>query len=270
MYRWMRIVCTALLSLLLMASPALADETLAAQIREHAGAHRLLVLGEYHGTRETPLLVAQLADDYSRDGTPLVLALEMPRGENASLQAYLDSDGDTEARRVLQARQFWKVTDDQHDGRRSRDMLELIEAMRVLAKQHRDVKVLGYDEDISEHGNQSRDDAQAKALRRLHHEAPSHARLVVLAGNVHAMRRRPADAPAEMQQRPMASQLVDLDLYSVRLEALEGQFWACMQRCQALPLRARAARLPRVETAEDRMYDLTVWMPEFSVARLFD
>lgn len=133
MYRWMRIVCTALLSLLLMASPALADETLAAQIREHAGAHRLLVLGEYHGTRETPLLVAQLADDYSRDGTPLVLALEMPRGENASLQAYLDSDGDTEARRVLQARQFWKVTDDQHDGRRSRDMLELIEAMRVLA-----------------------------------------------------------------------------------------------------------------------------------------
>jgi hypothetical protein len=269
MYRWMGIVCALLLGLL-VSSRALADESVAAQIRGHAGTHRILVLGEYHGTREIPLVVAQLADVYSRDGTPLVLALEMPRGENASLQAYLDSNGDADARHALRSRAFWKVSDDQHDGRRSRDMLDLIEAMRALRQQHRDVKVLGYDEDISEHGNQSRDDAQAKALRRLHHEAPSQARLMVLAGNVHAMRRRPADAPAEMQQRPMASQLIDLDLYSVRLEAREGEFWACMQRCQALRLRAQAARPPRVETAEDRMYDLIVWTPKFSVARLID
>lgn len=56
MHRWMRSACTLLLSLLL-ASPALADEMTAAQIRQHAGEHRLLVIGEYHGTRETPLLV---------------------------------------------------------------------------------------------------------------------------------------------------------------------------------------------------------------------
>ena len=104
MYRWIGIVCALLLGLLLVSSRALADETVAAQIRGHAGTHRILVLGEYHGTREIPLVVAQLADDYSRDGTPLVLALEMPRGENASLQAYLDSNGDADARHALRLR----------------------------------------------------------------------------------------------------------------------------------------------------------------------
>jgi len=269
MHRWMRSACTLLLSLLL-ASPALADETTAAQIRQHAGEHRLLVIGEYHGTRETPLLVRQLVDDYSHEGAPVVLALELPRGENRLLADYVESNGDVSARDALRTSGFWTVRDDQHDGRRSRDMLDLIEAVRVLKEHGRSVSVLGYDVDSSDGSNQVRDDALAAELRRAYRRLPVDGTMLVLAGNVHAMRHRPMDAPKEMQQRPMASQLVDLDVYSVRLEALEGEFWACMQRCQALPLRAQAARLPRVETAEDRMYDLIVWMPEFSVARLFD
>lgn len=74
-FRW----TTALLLALGMAVTAHADDT-AAQIRQHAGDHRLLVLGEFHGTRETPLLVRQLVDGYSRTG-PVLLALELPRGE---------------------------------------------------------------------------------------------------------------------------------------------------------------------------------------------
>jgi hypothetical protein len=72
-FRW----TTALLLALGVALTAHADDT-AAQIRQHAGEHRLLVLGEFHGTRETPLLVRQLVDDYSRNG-PVLLALELPR-----------------------------------------------------------------------------------------------------------------------------------------------------------------------------------------------
>lgn len=86
-FRW----TTALILALGMAVTAHADDT-AAQIRQHAGDHRLLVLGEFHGTRETPLLVRQLVDDYSRTG-PVLLALELPRGETSTLRDYLASDG---------------------------------------------------------------------------------------------------------------------------------------------------------------------------------
>ena len=126
-FRW----TTALILALCMAVPAHADDT-AAQIRQHAADHRMLVLGEFHGTRETPLLVRQLVDDYSGDGTPVLLALELPRGENPTLRDYLASDGGAAARQRLRGRAFWAVRDDQHDGRRSRDMLAMIEDLRAL------------------------------------------------------------------------------------------------------------------------------------------
>ncbi|WP_201525453.1 hypothetical protein, partial [Klebsiella pneumoniae] len=70
-FRW----TTALMLALGMAVTAHADDT-TAQIRQYAAGHRMLVLGEFHGTRETPLLVRQLVDDYSRNGAPVLLALE--------------------------------------------------------------------------------------------------------------------------------------------------------------------------------------------------
>ncbi len=61
-FRW----TTALMLALGMAVTVHADDTVT-QIRRYAADHRMLVLGELHGTRETPLLVRQLVDDYSRD-----------------------------------------------------------------------------------------------------------------------------------------------------------------------------------------------------------
>lgn len=259
----------ALMLVLGMAVTAQADET-AAQIRQHAADHRMLVLGEYHGTRQTPLLVRQLVDDYSRDHTPVLLALELPRAENPSLRDYLDSNGSPAARQRLQQRAFWTVRDDQHDGRRSRDMLAMIESLRALKAQGRDIGIVGYDVDRSDDGNQARDEGMAVEVRRLYQGLPDEARMVVLSGNVHAMLQRPEGAPPEMQMQPMASLLRDLDLYSVRLEALRGQFWACLDRCKALPLRDQVVRAPQADTEAGRQYDLWVWMPELSVGTLAD
>lgn len=267
MQRWTRTM-TALLLTAALVTTARADET-AMQIRQHAGEHRLLVLGEYHGTRETPLLVRQLVDDYSRDGTPVVLALELPHSEDAALAAYLASEGGAEAMTALRASRYWSVIGERHDGRRSHDMLELIEAVRALRAQGRAVQVIGYDLVVSTRGNQTRDDAMAAILRQAYLRLPGNARLLVLTGNVHAMRQRPADAPPEMQLQPMAAMLADLDLYSVRLDARKGSIWACLpDSCSSLPLRDRPGRELRVSTEPDRQYDLWVWMPELSVGRL--
>ncbi len=261
-FRW----TSALLLALGMALNAHADDT-AVQIRQHAGEHRLLVLGEFHGTRETPLLVRQLVDDYSRNG-PVVLALELPRGETPTLRDYLASDGGEQARQQLRRRAFWSVRDDQHDGRRSRDMLAMIESLRVLKSQGRVIEVVGYDVNASKGGNQARDDRMATELRRLYRRLPADARMLVLTGNVHAMLQRPGGAPPEMQMHPMASQLRDLDIYSVRLGAQRGQAWGCAGRCVARSLPEQVATAPRVDADAKRPYDLWVWMPELSVGTL--
>lgn len=263
-FRW----TAALLLALGMALSAHADDT-AAQIRQHAGDHRLLVLGEFHGTRETPLLVRQLVDDYSRNG-PVLLALELPRAENPTLRDYLQSDGGAAARQHLHGRAFWTVRDDQHDGRRSRDMLAMIEGLRVLKTQGRVIEVVGYDVNASNGGNQARDDSMAAELRRLYRRLPDGARMVVLTGNVHAMLRRPEGMPPELQRQPMASQLRDLDIYSVRLGALRGQAWACADHCMARSLPEQVARGPRVDAHAGRQHDLWVWMPQLSVGTLVD
>lgn len=55
---------------------------------------RIILVGEMHGTREFPALVARLACQALEAGRPLTLALEMPHEEEARLAAYVASDGD--------------------------------------------------------------------------------------------------------------------------------------------------------------------------------
>ncbi len=270
-WRWMAgwVIGMALGAANAAPAPVTRVEDTAAQIIQHAGDARLIVLGEYHGTAETPRLVADLVERYSRDNAAVRLGLEMPMSENVALARYLRSNGDPDAREALRTTPFWSVKDNQHDGRRSRDMLDLIESIRSLRAQGRDVGVAGYDvETGSSTDNDMRDAAMATHLHQQFNALPPGARMLVLTGNVHAMRSPPADAPPEMQQRTMASHLLDLPLYSVRLEALRGHFWACVQPCRALPLIERAPRDPELSTDQDRQYDLVVFLPGLSVGTL--
>lgn len=216
-----RLLAGLLLGFALAASaapPPAAVDTLAG----FAGERRLVLLGEFHGTRETPVLVAELAERFSVK-SPVVLALEMHTDEQASLDAYLASDGDAHARAALRSRAFWTREDDQHDGRRSHDMLDLIERMRVLRAEGRDVRLLAYDPGST--GDATvRDAGMARRIRAAFADAPA-ARMLVLTGNVHAMLERPAFAPH--LQVPMGWHLRDLEPASIRITAADGAFWGC-------------------------------------------
>src|SRR5450432_1995543 len=95
-------------------------------IRSEAADHRLILLGELHGTREIPKLVGQLVSAYAEQG-PVVLGLEVHHSELGALHRYLASDGGQKAHSALQATAFWNVKGVQHDGRINYDALELIE-----------------------------------------------------------------------------------------------------------------------------------------------
>lgn len=186
---WMAVMVASMVCGTAAAVPAGGVGDTATQIVTLAGNHRLVVLGEYHGTAETPLLVADLMERYSRDNASVRLGLELPMSENAALARYLRSNGDADARDALRTSPFWRVKDGQHDGRRSRDMLALIEALRKLRMQGRDVGVAGYDvETGSADSSEQRDAAMAVHLRQQFNALPVAARMLVLTGNVHAMR----------------------------------------------------------------------------------
>lgn len=263
---------SVLAACLLLAAPAMAvagpadDDGIAeaAELIHHqAGEHRLLLLGEKHGTREIPILVRALVAAYAQEG-PVVLGLEVPHGERLALASYLDSDGGAAARSALQSTPFWSRGNDQHDGRRSHDMLDLLEAMRVARQAGRAISLLPYDIDpdgaLDYH---ARDEAMAQTLRSALAELPA-GRLVVLTGNVHAMLDKPGDAPAQMQQA-MGSYLRDLDPYSLDIVAREGEFWACIERCG--PVQAPGGALAS-QVDDSGIWHFRVVLPRFSVARL--
>ena len=250
-------------------APAIVEA--AAQIAEHAAGHRLLVLGELHGTAQIPALVARLATAYARQG-PLTLALEVPHSEQPAIDRYLDSDGADGAWQALAATPFWQVHDDQHDGRRSVQMRQLIEVVRALRAQGAVVGVLAYDvgkDEADAYDHHWRDARMAANLRAAAAQQPG--MLLVLTGNVHAMRARPSWAPPELQLAPMTSLLLDLEPFAVNITAASGQFWGCMEgRCQALPARTQMQQPLLRATEPQRVYDLILQLPQLSIATLYE
>lgn len=232
-------------------------------IQKEAADHRIVLIGELHGTRQVPELVAALLSAYSQDG-PVSLGLEIPQSERPALSRFLASDGDRKARSALAAGDFWRVRGVQHDGRRNLDVLDLIDKVRHLKASGRNVDVLPYDNAANQPvDSETRDKAMAARLREAFATMPR-GRLLVVSGNVHAMLERPGDAPAEMQT-PMGTYLRDLDPFSVDVTAREGEYWACVQKCGPVALHAPSLRSHRVEGGP---YHLLVVLPRLTLARL--
>ena len=245
----------------------------ARQIAAHAGRARLIVLGELHGTAEIPALAARLVADYAAKG-PVTLALEVPSTEQAALDRYLASDGGPAAWQALAGTAFWQVADMQHDGRRSVQMRQLVDAVRVLRTGGAAVNVLAYDVNETRsraHDHHWRDVGMAETLRAAFERVP--ATMLVLTGNVHAMRVRAPWAPAALQREPMTSRLTDLAPFAVNLTAASGQFWGCVSPgpCRAIDAVSWSDGPDiRREEAADRVYDLWVRLPAVSVAELVE
>jgi hypothetical protein len=188
----------------------------------------MLLFGEMHGSVEAPAFVGEVACAYSKDG-PIALGLEIPGGEQAAIDRYLDSDGGTEARSALLAGAFWTNSP---DGRSSAAMAELIGRMRVLRGQGRALNVFAFD--LPSGGD--RDAAMADAIRAYHVAHPG-VRIVALMGNIHAS--QTPIARGEGTIITTASLLTDLGPVSVLLGYRAGTIWACMPDCGVHPVQSQ-------------------------------
>jgi hypothetical protein len=266
-----RFLAALLFAFVVAAPPARGEDPIAEaaqRIVAEAGEHQLILLGEMHGTRESPQLVAALAKIYADKG-PVTVALEADAGLSRGFDSYVHSDGGKEARAALLAWPYWHVEAQRNDGRRNLAMIEMLEQLRQLQERSQAgdvIEVVGIDNPpFSTPDSQVRDKAMAGRVREAFGNVQG-GRVLVLAGNVHAMRSRPSYAPPEMQT-PMGAYLDDLKPFAVVLAARAGQHWACGSGpCGPVDERPMAMDSERLPPGD--AWDLRVVLPSFSLAEL--
>ena len=182
---------------------------------------RILLFGEMHGSAESPKLVGKVVCALAQHG-PIALGLELPSTEQASIDAYLDSNGVGVARRKLLSAPFWL----HGDGRSSVAMFNLINTARRLKQAGLTVSVFTLDPDRT--GTADDNKALAHALRMYHGRHPA-SRIVALMGNLHAG--QSVVSPFGEMITPAGYYLRDLHPVSVYVTYHSGTIWACMDTC---------------------------------------
>lgn len=263
----MRKLCTLLFSVgLLLSGAARATEPAPdplGELTERAQAHRVLLVGELHGTWEVPGIVAGLASNLGADERPLIVGLEIWRSEQAALDRYLASAGTGEDRAALLAGPFWAT----RDGRSSEAMVDLIERLRVLALKA-PLAMVAFDiAEESDITGAERDRSMGELLlARL--ESMPEARLLVLAGNFHT--RIQAGAPWDPAHDFMGHFLRGHDPYAVEIMGVKGSTWMCPdpEHCRVWQLHEAPFEpgLTLGDTLNDRRHHGVWWLPQVSAS----
>jgi hypothetical protein len=134
---------------------------------------QIVFLGEVHGTKEVPSLLASVACEASKK-TPLLVGLEL--SDDAHLiEAFLASDGSDNAKRALLKADAWILT----DGRTSMAMFETLDRFRAMKRQGQRLDVFFYDS-LSKNRLQEMG-SRVIEVSRAHPESA----LLILGGNQH-------------------------------------------------------------------------------------
>ena len=193
----------------------------------------LIIFGEQHGTNEIPLFVAEIVCALSSTAE-VNLLLEFNSDQQGDLTRFLDSRGsDADKRRFIDA--VFRPKDQQHDGRTSVAMFELIDQARQLRRKGRKISVIFFAPDPNEQNfDQSEYEADMARNIRAAVATDRMVKNIALVGNFHS--RRISDVGG-LKVVPAASLLSDLKIFSLVSSALAGEAWQCRQDgCGVRPL----------------------------------
>ncbi|MGN6113576.1 MAG: hypothetical protein ACTHOC_11370 [Luteimonas sp.] len=234
---------------------------------EVAGKH-MVMLGEMHGTAECPAVAGELAVRWTSGAhaQPVLLGLEVTSLDQARVDRYLASAGSAADRADLLAGEHW--VEPHHDGRDSAAMASLLERVRALRAGGADISVALFDAP----GDGERDGRMADALRRAIAAHPA-ARVLTLAGNVHAMTGEPpqtfVDGKPYTLPVTMARRLADLHPVSVDIRAMQGDMWVCQDTCGVHPLPPPRRAIDTPELARNdpgSTWDYRIALPRFTAS----
>ena len=202
----------------------------------------VLLLGEMHGTVESPRFVADLLCNVVASGRSVVVALQLPETESGVVSKYLDSEGSKEDRTELltAARELTLY----EDGRFSEAIVGLVESIRALRAQGGEIELrLFVPSEVDSLTRQNLSTVERpmavkvwKAIEELEADL-----FIVLAGLTHSRVIRGSDLDPDYE--PMGFILTEWNpawrLLSLALSHSGGTAWMCTTRnvvdCQAVP-----------------------------------
>lgn len=221
---------TALVSLLAMAAAPAAAPCSPITGAEQLWADRALrwlVVGEGHGTAETPRAFAELLCLAIEARGPVVVALERPDSEQQAIDAFMASDGGAQARAALLAAPAWQSAD--QDGRQSEAMLGLLETLRQRVAGGSVKRVVAFQPAGGNYADYERE--MAGAIQRAGADG---ALVVALVGNVHAMI-KPIGFGGQPPSLRAAGFLPPEQTLTLDAVGNGGSQWACIRLTEPRP-----------------------------------
>jgi hypothetical protein len=184
---------------------------------------RWIVLGEMHGTNETPAVFVDLICLASRS-RPVAVAVEQSTSEQPAIDAFIGSDGGAEATSRFLKSSIWGQQ--MKDGRSSEAYFRLFQRLRELRSAGRITGVIAFQPSYAPGpaGFNPADYENAMASTLIA-KAQAKSMTLVLVGNVHAM--RTAIAWAKPAYLPMAAYLPISETVALDVRFNGGSFWAC-------------------------------------------
>lgn len=179
---------------------------------------QFIVLGEFHGTNEMPQIFGDAVCLTSKS-QPITVALEMPHTDQSLIDAYLASDGGAEAKRDFLQAQIWK--NDFKDGRSSEAMFMLFDRLRRLQAEGKIQSVVAF-QPTQWLSNGQYEKSMAERIKR---KATRNSKILILVGNVHAMRTKITFGPKPYI--PMAGHLPKKSTFTLNIVDDGGSAWAC-------------------------------------------
>ncbi len=186
-----------------------------------------LLLGEMHGTEQSPAFLANTVCLALQAGLPVTVALEIPREETSRIDAFLSSSGGEKDRAALLTGPFWRA--DYQDGRRSRAMFDLLERLRQFHQSGKPVRAELLDRAVPTATSIERDRRLADALGEAFDKTPE-GLVIGLLGNVHTRIRRgvPWDPNYETAGSVLLQQKPELHVKALDVAYRGGEAWTCL------------------------------------------
>ena len=197
------------------------------------GPQRIVVVGEMHGTAETPAAFAAIVCEAAARG-PVTVALELPQPMQGQLDAFLAADGDAEAVAALEGSWFLNPRID--DGRTSRAMLEMMQALRRLRAEGRDLAIVAFQPGSARPSEfpQAYYELEMGYLLSLAAMDRPEAKVFVLVGNIHAGKTANTRFPG--LGLPAAAHLPADETVTLYVAQQGGEAWNCRSECGVHPM----------------------------------
>lgn len=193
---------------------------------------RYVVVGEMHGTTETPAAFADLVCA-ARDKGPVTVALEFSESMQSMLDAFMAAETEQAARAILAAYPHGPFV--HHDGRGSVAVLDLLLRLREMQRETPSLKVVAFAPDsprVRGFSQSYYDLDMGHRLATAARKAPD-SRMLVLVGNIHAQKK----TIESFNLTPAMVHLPSAEVVSLYTVPQGGTAWNCRgEACGANPL----------------------------------